>query len=64
MAGGQELAQGYHIGVNAFGNAGMSLHYYLYGPQGVASPSVEGISWNDEGGSPISLERFQTLGLV
>jgi hypothetical protein len=64
MGGGQQLAQGYHIGVDAFDSAWMYLDYYLYGPEGIASPSIPGVSWPERPGSSISLEEFRSLGLV
>jgi hypothetical protein len=40
---GQSLAQGYHIGVGAFGSATIELNYWLSGPKCVNPPQVSGL---------------------
>ena len=39
-ASGQSLAQGWHIGVSAFGHAYMNLGYCVYGPKGIYPPYI------------------------
>jgi hypothetical protein len=39
-ASGQSLAQGWHIGVDAFDEAHMTIWYHVYGPKGIDPPYV------------------------
>jgi hypothetical protein len=45
MAGNQDMAQGWHIGVSGFGHASMTIWYHLKGPANVTPPQVSGIDW-------------------
>lgn len=42
-ASGRSVAQGYHMGVGAFGTAEMQLIYWIAGPMGIAAPLIPGL---------------------